>query len=416
MITPRFEVSQDDDFVKISIRAPYIKASNITFEVAGDTFVFSLPPYFLRLRFPHNLVEDERMTSNYDIARSTVHCSIAKENPGEYFEDLDMLSKLLSRREPPKKALVEEDMSEAQPDEDEDDEDDWEIDQHLPETDPIKKYHYGFNNQYSEFIGVSLHSANEINLLPDPEHTANTERREILHKKAIDDFDQEHYLADLWEPDMIHELLRYEPDTKVELSPEESDLVIKLPKRRHIIDNPKPVYLGLVPLLFGCAYDERSNTGDITVESSWNVGRLASNMSFLFNDYYRVTEVVEDCTLLSLTYPLYRSWDLTMRVWQDVIQALQSRKHVLKRLLRLLVAFESELHFCYRQILLEDYAVWIQYASDRVLSTVRSELIKALKSLDKSSFSEIDLISLDKADPAQFAQSNDTPDSDDESE
>lgn len=413
MITPRFDVSQDDDFVRIKIHAPYIKASNIALEAAGDTFVFSLHPYFLRLRFPHNIIEDERLTSHYDVGSSTVYCTIPKEESGKYFEDLDMLSKLLSRREHLTKPSVEEDITGSHSS---DDEVDWEIEQHLPEDDPVKRNLYGFNNQYSDYIEVSLHTANEINLLPDPEHTPNGKRRAFLRTKTIDDFDEEHYLADFWDPEAVDELMRYERSNSADLSPQQTDQVIKLPKRRYIIESLKPVYLGLIPLLFGCAYDERSNMGDITVESSWNVGRLSPSMAFLYNDYQRVPDVVVDCTLLSLTYPLYRNWRLTIKVWQDVIDMLQSRRYVLKSLVRLLTVFESEIHFCYRQILIEDYAVWIQYASERVLQTMRSELAKAVNALDRSSLPGIDLAEVEKTDPSRFLQSDSAPDSDDESE
>lgn len=59
MITPDFSVDQDENFVFVNIKAPHIRVSNIEVIVDGELFVFSLAPYYLRLRFPGRLIDED---------------------------------------------------------------------------------------------------------------------------------------------------------------------------------------------------------------------------------------------------------------------------------------------------------------------------------------------------------------------
>lgn len=98
MITPRFELSQDDDFVILAMLCPLIKGENMEFSIEENKFTFSCQPYFLRLRFPGTIVEDGREKCEWLIDEGKVKIWIPKETKGEYFYDLDMVSKLLATR------------------------------------------------------------------------------------------------------------------------------------------------------------------------------------------------------------------------------------------------------------------------------------------------------------------------------
>ncbi|KAJ4454851.1 putative box H/ACA snoRNP assembly protein Shq1 [Paratrimastix pyriformis] len=98
MLTPLFRCSQNDDFVTVVIRIPYVKVDTMEFYVSGDEFKFYCKPYFLRLIFPHELVEDGREKGVYDWSSGEVTITLPKKNRGEVFPDLDMLTKLLARR------------------------------------------------------------------------------------------------------------------------------------------------------------------------------------------------------------------------------------------------------------------------------------------------------------------------------
>jgi hypothetical protein len=97
MTTPRFTLSQDDEFVVASIHTPYVRVKDMEFTIEDNVFLFYCKPYFLRLTFSHKLLEDERAKAVYDIDKDngTITCHLPKENVGEFFEDLDLVSKLL---------------------------------------------------------------------------------------------------------------------------------------------------------------------------------------------------------------------------------------------------------------------------------------------------------------------------------
>lgn len=419
MITPQFGVEQDNDFIYVNIRAPYIKASMIQFEVSDEVFVFSLPPYYLRLRLPGHVIEDERMQSSYDLDNSTVKCKVSKKSPGEYFPDLDMLTKLLatkSQLEDTKAQKVRIQEVESKPNSSPqpqntpiDDVDfDWEIEQELP-AEQASTAKYGFNQQYSDIIGISMHNGNDINELAEPESESEEQRLQLLRSTTKDSFDLEHYWADLYDDEMIKELLHFkfykDSDDLLEFSGSLKDRVMRLGYREYFLTNAKQTYLGIVPLVFAWAYDYRTNMGDSTVESAWNIGKIAPSLSFLYDGYTSIEPLVIDCTARSLTKPLYRNWELTMQIWKDVLEVMRrGKRELLTAFAKLLEIFESELHQVYRSIIFEDYTIWIQNTSDRVLDSLTNELEKAIGSISPS---KIYL-------PLNQAPTEDASDSDDE--
>jgi protein SHQ1 len=95
MITPPFQVTQDDEFIYVHMKIKYIKASECDFYIDGNLFKFHCRPYFLRLTFPQPLVDDGREQAAYDLEKGEMQVKVAKKNKGEIFENLDMLSLLL---------------------------------------------------------------------------------------------------------------------------------------------------------------------------------------------------------------------------------------------------------------------------------------------------------------------------------
>jgi protein SHQ1 len=51
MIVPEFKLKQDDRFLSVFIRLPYIKVSACEFFIEATTFKFYLKPYLLSLTF-----------------------------------------------------------------------------------------------------------------------------------------------------------------------------------------------------------------------------------------------------------------------------------------------------------------------------------------------------------------------------
>ncbi|KAG0297518.1 hypothetical protein BGZ96_006027 [Linnemannia gamsii] len=218
MITPKFTVSQDNDTVTIVIKAPHIKTQNVDFEVDGAVFKFNLKPYFLRLTFPGNVVDDERAKATYNVGEGELTVILPKETPGEDFPDLDMITKLLVRKgdlstdKQIKRPLIEvissgetlEGTQQVEKDEDFD----WEMPQEIRQE-IFSEVRYGFNNRYSGFFNHVQETANDVLDVYDPEHATLEQRRENRIQRENSKFDDEYYMSDFMTEEEIQHILKY---------------------------------------------------------------------------------------------------------------------------------------------------------------------------------------------------------------
>ncbi|CAM9295894.1 unnamed protein product, partial [Chrysoparadoxa australica] len=109
-ITPRFHLDQDDEFVSLAIRVPYVRVGAAESHVSGCELMFYCKPYLLKLTLPHEVVgdEDERFKARYDPndEGGTLVLQIPKLEKGQHFPDLDLTTKLLQPRWAPKEDLA----------------------------------------------------------------------------------------------------------------------------------------------------------------------------------------------------------------------------------------------------------------------------------------------------------------------
>ncbi|KAF9996638.1 hypothetical protein BGZ80_002272 [Entomortierella chlamydospora] len=217
MITPTFTVSQEEDSVTVVIKAPHIKTQNVDFEVDGAVFKFNVKPYFLRLTFPGNVVDDERATATYNVGAGELTVVLPKGTPGEHFPDLDMLTKLLVRKsdlaeKQIKKPLIEVvssgDTLEGTEKIEKDEEFDWEMPQEIKQE-IFSEVRYGFNNKYSGFFTHVQETANDVLDVFDPEHATMEMRRENRIQRENDKFDDEYYMSEFMNEEEIQHLLKY---------------------------------------------------------------------------------------------------------------------------------------------------------------------------------------------------------------
>ncbi|KAI9298087.1 SHQ1-domain-containing protein [Neoconidiobolus thromboides FSU 785] len=205
MITPKFKITQDNNYLHIVIHAPYVKAQNVDFYVDGKEFRFHIAPYFLRLNLPGEVIEDERSIAKYDIEKGDFIIKVAKLNVGEEFEDLDLVSKLLAtkmelnKNKTPLIEVINSTNHEVPPSERLDVEDiDWEIPQKVEEktTSLITKDGYGFNQKYTGYLLHVKEGGNDVNEILDPEASTFEERRMTRIENEDTQFDDDHYIND----------------------------------------------------------------------------------------------------------------------------------------------------------------------------------------------------------------------------
>lgn len=460
MITPKFSIRQDANRLYITIHLPHIRAStDIEFQVDGNVFIFSLSPYYLRLRFSHALLNDEderviddeslKSTLNYNASDCTVEISIAKETPGQEFEDLDLLTKLLARAKNPdhrapggssssggdfQRPLIQEmdgdskNLSNQEIDahfsrlQSEAEEFDWELPQTLPTEEGAVnvtgKAQYGFNRQYSGEIGVTMATgSNDVNEYPEPEQSVPGQRSEFRTQLEALAFDPDYYLADTFDNPDIAELIRWKSPTNelfaratangsnnsddlIKFTEEEQQAMTRLPKKQYFIDNPKRIYLGLLAILFATLYDARTTQNDPTVESAWTITKLCPLLAALDDNFSTVHDVLQSCLVRAVSFPLYRNYELACHVVRaDVYETLRlGRRAILRQLLRAkrILDTAGEPYYVYSRIWLDDYCNWIQYASDEVLRSMAHEVRKV--PLEKADIlAAFDIVELEEA-------------------
>ena len=322
--------------------------------IQENMVIFHLSPYYLRLRFPHELVDDERSTAQYDSKDECINVKIGKLNQNEYFEDLDLPTKLLARQgdligadaltenlgeKKAQKPLIQEiDADDTFSKSKEDvktigqmgEDFNWEIEQNIDSTinNELLKTKYGFDNLYDTIISVSVSNGNDINELDDPEHTkANDRVTERLRKENLK-FDPEYYVSEYMthkygsEEDLeingIKELLKFTPSVvkqylqwyKDSSNPnivmpieftdkEQKQMQDHLPKKTYLIEDIKPLYVTVLSVLFCHMFEQIENEGTHTTESAWTLGKLCPQISFLDNQLKKMDGLQESMKEIS---------------------------------------------------------------------------------------------------------------------
>ncbi|TFY77422.1 hypothetical protein EWM64_g6594 [Hericium alpestre] len=232
MITPRFSCSQTSDSVIVSIYCPSVRASEVEIHVDETLLSVHISPYFLRLNFPGNVLEDENSSAVYDPSTGYLTVTLTKEEKGQDFPDLDLLAKLLAPKpvqtRAPQGPVIEVLASHEADDADEDNDqelvdrarglsldeagltaeqreileaaaNDWQMPQAVPEpcrncTPPSKK-RYGFLDMYTGYFQYVTNTENEVNELgADAETLPLDERRRRRIQHEDEKWDEDYYM------------------------------------------------------------------------------------------------------------------------------------------------------------------------------------------------------------------------------
>lgn len=427
MITPRFSCSQTEDAVTVSMYCPSVRAADVEINVNDNLLTVHVNPYYLRLNFPHNLLEDDNSAARYDAGTGYLNVTLTKERKSQHFEDLDLLAKLLAPRPTETKttpsievlsteenenldqkleglSLKGEDQSEFE----EAAANDWQLPQQVPEGLPelqtsIEKP-YGFLDLHSGYLRHVGHTENEVNDLgPDAENCSKDERSARRTKREDDKWDPEHYMADFADDEYIQDLLKWKHPYIVAQDPfeytESENLeILRLPRKEYLADarQTHELYLTLATVLFSYAYESRTTQLDPSPESAWTLCILTPAFSAL--DPPKSSSTTAEFTAdevaaalvpsyrRSLAFPLYRSFALAEKCRTDAAQLLaKGRRTVMRCLLDMKrILDHHEVYYVYSKIWLDDFCVWVQaHASDEVLESLAKTMLGA--KVDKDS-------------------------------
>ncbi|KAJ3014034.1 Hsp90 cochaperone shq1 [Thoreauomyces humboldtii] len=492
MLTPAFWIIQDEDFVTVVLKCPYIKVSrtcahtnahgeilnqlcmqaqDVEFFISDCEFKFYIKPYFLRLTFPSPILEDGRESASYDVGQGEITVKLPKATKGLVFPDLDLLTKLMAPKGgPPAQATpaaagdggpmrtgpliemmgdavsMEAGAGTEEDDEEEDDGDGgdgqdyhWDLPQELPQPVLQTAASYGFNNAHSGYAAHIEEIAHEVLDVKDLDTSTAASRREQRILREDIKFDEEHYMADFLNHEEIQPLSVFRPDfwkalkrvqkaratapqvtgtqnaaagpptstmsgsepvedkhplpdlgeltltapaaTTATAEPwltfteSEQEQMRSLPNKEYLVGDERPLYLGLVDLLFAYAYNTRTTLGEDTVESPWTVAKLSSTLSS-FDAFHTLHSVLVACARRALAYPLHRSWEVVRMCVQDVAVLFKlGKRAVVKTLLgvRNLLRGDDRMYVL-ATVWMDDYCVWVQNASEKKIQSLGSEL------------------------------------------
>ncbi|XP_054262812.1 protein SHQ1 homolog [Macrosteles quadrilineatus] len=406
MLTPSFNITQNDEHLFIKIHAPYTQLKEVEINVLESVFWFYSSPYFLRLHFPCAIVDNDEPPASFDSDKGEFEVQLKKVQAGEVFPDLDLLGTLLAPKRTQQNikptievvsGLSSENTGDNEAEEEDEDEDEWLFDQILPQNEQVtllqNSSKYGFGNLTSGVFQQVKSEFKEIIDLPEPDGILASQREELKIKDESNRFCPDHYLADFMEPEVIEEYMSYTPpwctettDT-VKLSHKEKDCLKKLGNKEFLLsrEDKTGVWLSLVDIVFAYAYNHRTTLGENNVESAWTINKLSATLSW-FANFSSLHGVTVSCIRRSLTFPLYRNWDLAKLVLKDTISIFKlGRRRVLKCLVEVHSMFAaSEPRYLLNQLYINDYCIWLQRASE-------TKLAKFTKALEEITVSKNDI-------------------------
>ncbi|CAH0721147.1 unnamed protein product, partial [Brenthis ino] len=363
MLTPRFKLSQDANHVFITVHAPYTNIGETEIDVDGENFLFVSSPYFLRLRLPGRIIENDSSKGSYTCDSGDFSLTFDKETPGEHFENLDMITNLLAPRDIPDinpnlVEMLEEDGVTIESDE-------------TDEGDEYDKFGYGFASKVStgfKDIGSEFPQIFELRV---PERVAIEERNSLRQKYEDHKFSSDHYLADFFDEELIAPYLaatmfwnKPEFDKDADFTEEEVSILKELPNKHYILSKTdhRQVFLGLIDIFFGYCYDKRTTLNEGTVESSWTINKLSSTLCWfcVFND---MKELLIACYRRALIYPIFRNFELCHKVKSDLVSLLRKgKKFVIKCMINIYQLFNlsNDARYILNQLYIKDYLIFLQ--------------------------------------------------------
>ncbi|PZC73168.1 hypothetical protein B5X24_HaOG209960 [Helicoverpa armigera] len=376
MLTPRFKLTQDDNHIYINVHAPYTNIGDTEIDVDGENFLFVSSPYFLRLRLPARIVDNDSSKGSYICDSGDFNLTFDKEVPGQHFENLDMITSLLAPRDIPdiNPNLVE--MLE---------EDGITIENDSKDDDYSNKYSYGFANKITtEFsnIGVEFPQIFELRV---PEMVSIEERQSKRIRYENDKFSSDHYLADFYDEELLEPFVTAVAPwsntnslKEPEFSEEEVGVLKELPNKQFLLSKNeyKQVLYGLVDILYGYCYDKRTTLNESTVESGWTINKLSSTLSW-FCTFTDMKQVLVACYRRALIYPIFRNFDLCNKVKNDLVSLFRKgKKFVVKCVIEIHQMFNAsnDARYILNQLYIKDYLVFLQKCRNEELDELYNNI------------------------------------------
>ncbi|KAI8849569.1 SHQ1 protein-domain-containing protein [Chytridium lagenaria] len=294
MLTPLFKVDQDDEFVTLELKCPYVKAQNVEFFINECEFKFFVAPYFLRLNFPHPIIENGKESATYDIGQGLITVKLPKLVPGTNFPDLEMLSKLMMPKatapvRPTIEVMGEDNAMQGTMESGDEEEEEDMIGSIIRNF--LNLHQIRVNQSYSGFASHVQEIGRDIIDIQDLDHPLRHREMNGLEMEESGSA-KTTTCGDFVNDDEVQRVIKFKPESGLQFTASEREALINLPRKTLLIENPRPIYLGLVDILFAYCYDLRVTEGEHNVESPWTIAKICSTLScfevrqILFNIFF----------------------------------------------------------------------------------------------------------------------------------
>jgi len=156
-------------------------------------------------------------------------------------------------------------------------------------------------------------------------------------------FDEEHYLADLFDAPVELEaahhvtnltLTESVTDASRDLTDTERHVIVSIKNKILNLDQKqtRQAYSGLVELIFSFNFAFRTFNGELEPEAAWLSGIISPMLSWL-DTSGSPRESIKNCYRRSLIYPLYRSFSLSVAAHYDTVKAIGNGRNTITKLL-----------------------------------------------------------------------------------
>jgi len=378
--------------------APFTHVADTEVFMDEKDFRFFSKPYFLRLHFPCEIIENDEASAKFDAETLSYVIQCPKVNQGEFFPNLDMISELCKPKGSVSASAIEvledgEDNEEN--DANSDDTEDYYFEQNISEAENDigdagneKLFKLGFGLKHENVFTKLLDECQEILDVKNPDSLSIFERKSIRLEQENKEFNSDHYLSDLYEPDdVLKEVIKegqFKCDTT--LNDEESAKLVEYAKKDVKIE-PKLKFstlCGLLDILFAYCYDKRVNYGECSSESGWTISKICATL-VCSERFETFSELIVTSSRRSLIYPIYRHFELTKKVWSDVAEVLKiGQIPIIKALLDISKIFnESDGRYIFNQLYIDQYIVWIQKMKKEKLQEIVMKIEHGVNKLSK---------------------------------
>lgn len=144
------------------------------------------------------------------------------------------------------------------------------------------------------------------------------------------------------------------------------------------------IWGGLVSILVGYVYDNRTTCGDTSVESPWTICTLSATLSWL-QDFTGVGPALVSGVRRCLVYPYIRNWALATKVAQDVCCIFgNGRRCILRCLLQVHAVLAGSEMYLLNKLFIQDYIVWIQTVPEALVQQAAAALDGVFSSISRA--------------------------------